>query len=352
MFILGDDTYDRGKIPWVTFTLIGLNILVFSAQIRFGDRMTNGFGLVPKEITEFRDITTKQPIKVPGHNDFFIDEDGDVVVRGNTRIHYIHHAPGPFPIVLTLFTYMFLHGDFFHLIFNLWFLFIFGRNIECALDHGKFLGFYLFCGVMAGLAQVGVETKSVIPIIGASGAIAGVMGAYMAVFPWNNMKILMGGIGLMFGVVEVPAFMVVGFWIVGQFFLSMLTMNDEFGGGTAFFCHIGGFITGFVTIKLIALYLNYQVQLLKAEHEAEHVPEHLDDVPLAPPPMPGALPVPHVPTQDQFDNMLDPVEAFKRARLAVFRDVPENDPFERVPETPLIAELVDEETAQGIIVKK
>jgi len=209
MFILGDETHDRGRLPWVTFRLIALNFLVACAQFRFGDRLTNGYALVPKEISEFKDITTKQPLKVGGNN-FFIDEDGDFHAFGQNRVIYIAHYPGPFPIVLTFFTYMFLHGDIFHLLFNLWFLFIFGRNVECALDHGKYLGFYLFCGVMAGLAQMGADTSSIIPIIGASGAIAGVMCAYMAIFPWNNIKILLGGIGLMFGIIEVPAFIVVG----------------------------------------------------------------------------------------------------------------------------------------------
>ncbi|MEI7686034.1 MAG: rhomboid family intramembrane serine protease [Planctomycetota bacterium] len=353
MFILGDDTHDRGKIPWVTFTLIAVNILVFSAQIRFGERMTNGFALVPKEITEFRDITTKQPIKVPGANDFFVDEDGDVHIRGNSRVQYIPHHPGPVPIVLTLFTYMFLHGDFFHLIFNLWFLFIFGRNIECALDHGRFLAFYIFCGVMAGLSQVGADYKSVVPVVGASGAIAGVMGAYMAIFPWNNMKVLLGGIGLMFGIVEMPAFIVVGIWFCGEFLLGMISMNHEIATGSAFWCHIGGFVTGFASIKALAMYLNYQVSLLDPE-EAVAEPEELPHAAAPPPPpLDDALSYPDVPTQAQFENMIDPVEAFKRAREGVFRAHPENDPFRRGGETPKTPEpIVDDEIAHGIIVKK
>jgi membrane associated rhomboid family serine protease len=348
MFILGDDTHDRGRIPWVTFTLIGLNFLVGCAQLRFGERLTNGYALVPKEITEIKDITTKQPIKVPGHNDFWIDEDGDIHVIGASKVHYIPHYSGPFPIVLTLFTYMFLHGDVFHLLFNLWFLFIFGRNVECALDHGKYLGFYLFCGVVAGVAQMGADYHSVIPIVGASGAIAGVMGAYMAIFPWNNMKILLGGIGLMFGVVEVPAFIVVGIWFVGQFMIGMATMNIDVGGGTAYWCHIGGFVAGFATVKVWAYYLTYQVRQLEAEREAERRAANPDE----PPPPADALVAPDEPTPEQFDNLLDPVDTFKRARNKVFRDVPENDPFDRPCGQPLVAELVEEappEATHGIV---
>jgi len=338
MFILGDEAHDRGRLPWVTFTLIALNFLVGCAQLRFGERLTNGYGLVPKEIAEFKDITTKQPLKIGG-GDFFVDEEGDVHFFGRSKTIFIPHHPGPFPIVLTFLTYMFLHGDVFHLLFNLWFLFIFGRNVECALDHGKYLAFYLFCGVMAGVAQMGADTSSIIPIIGASGAIAGVMGAYMAIFPWNNIKILFGGIGLLFGVVEVPAFVVVGLWFFGQFLLGAVTMSEASGGGTAYWCHIGGFIVGFATVKAWALYLQYQVRLLEAERAAERGDE---------PPLPAdALPAPEEPTPAQFENMLDPVEAFKKSRDGVFRNVPENNPFDRACGQPLVAELVDEGTKES-----
>ncbi len=342
MFILGDDAHDRGRLPWVTFTLIGLNFLIACAQFRFGERMTNGYALVPKEITEFRDITTKQPITLHGRHEVFLDEDGEVHFHGGGRIVYIHHYPGPAPIVLTLFTYMFLHGGIFHLLFNLWFLFIFGRNVECALDHGKYLGFYIFCGVMAGAAQVGADCKSVIPVVGASGAIAGVMGAYMAIFPWNNMKILLGGIGLMFGIVEVPAFLVVGIWFFGQLAIGAMTINDSVGGGTAFWCHIGGFVTGFITVKAFALYLTYQLHLLEAERIAERGDE---------PPLPAdALPVEDGPTADQIENMIDPVEAFKRSREGVFRNAPENDPFDRpMLAPPVAAKKPPSEIDQGIV---
>lgn len=341
MFILGDDTHDRGKIPWVTFTLICVNIMTFSAQCRFGDRMTNGFALVPKEITEFRDITKKQPLKVHGAGDFHIDEDGDVHFHGRTKTIYISHYPGPVPIVLTLFTYQYLHGDIFHLLFNMWFLYIFGRNVECSLHHGKFFAFYTFAGVMAGVAQWGAESSSIIPVVGASGAIAGVMGAYLAIFPWNNMKIVWGGIGLMFGVVQVPAFVVIGIWFFGQFAIGAMTMHDDLGGGTAYWCHIGGFLTGFLTIKGLILYVQYELAKLKEEEGRELSDE---------PPRPGdPLPTPEVPTNAELDAILDPVEAFKRARAGVFRNAPENDPFDRPDEGPLVAELIKEEPEEGIV---
>ncbi len=352
MFVLGDDTYDRGKIPFVTFTLIALNFLFYCAQHRFGDRMTNGYAVVPKEITEFRDITTKQPVKVHAAHDFVVDEDGNVQVHGNGRLHYIHHFPGPVPIVLTLFSYMFLHGDIFHLLFNLWFLFIFGKNVECALDHGKFLGFYIFCGVVAGLAQVGADYDSVVPVVGASGAIAGIMGAYMAIMPWNNVKVVFSGIGFFYRVVELPAFLVVGCWFMGQLMLGMSTMHNTLAGGTAFWCHIGGFIAGFVTIKAWALFLAYQLHLVEQEARAERSAER-DDALGDEPPLPvDELLADDIPTQAQFENMLDPVEAFKRSRQGVFRDVPENDPFDRPSNGPAVEEVVKKapiELEQGIV---
>ena len=158
MFILGDDTHDRGKLPWVTFTLMALNFLVYCAQHRFGERMTNGYGLVPKEITEFRDITTKQPITVHGPRDVFVDEDGEVHVHGNGRIFYIHHYPGPVPIVLTFFSYMFLHGGFFHLVFNLYALFMIGPGLERIIGSVRFAFYYLLSGLGSSAEGFGLRT--------------------------------------------------------------------------------------------------------------------------------------------------------------------------------------------------
>src|SRR6185295_1289321 len=160
-----------------------------------------------------------------------------------------------------------------------------------------------------------------------------------------NIKVLFGGIGLMFGIVQIPAFVVVGLWFVGQFMIGMATMNiDAAGGGTAYWCHIGGFVTGFATVKLWALYLGLQVRMLDAERQAERQAEQPADGLPAEEPLPGdALVAADVPTQEQCDNMFDPVEAFKRARGAVFRNIPENDPFSRTSGAPLVAELVEEE---------
>src|SRR5207237_3296662 len=115
----------------------------------------------------------------------------------------IPQAPGPFPIFLTLFTSMFLHGGLLHLIGNMWALAIFGRNVECAFDHGRFLAFYLFCGVVGGLVYTASDPSSVLPALGASGAISGVMGAYVAIHPLNPISIWFG---FFIGVIKLPAF--------------------------------------------------------------------------------------------------------------------------------------------------
>ena len=339
MFILGDETHDRGKIPWVTFTLIALNILFFTAQIRFGERLTNGYALTAKEITEFKDLVKKEPIKVPGHRMLAIDDDGDpILVPGPQRIHYIHHYPGPFPIVLTVFTYMFLHADFLHLLFNMWFLFVFGRNVECSLGAGRFFGFYIVCGALAGLSHVFTDMASVVPMVGASGAIAGVMGAYLAIFPNNTINVWIGGLlgaamsdrgGTVFGgVCRLPAVAVIGFWFFGQYMAGVATMNEEMLGGTAYWCHIGGFLAGFCSIKGIVLYLRHEISKLEAERGEVEAP------------LVDALKAPAVPTLAQIDAILDPVEAFRKARAGVFRDTEANDPFHR-PEPAFSAGLSD-----------
>src|SRR5262245_58345226 len=144
MLLVGDDTQSHGRIPWVTGALIAVNIIVFCLQSFLGEKFTVGFSLVPYEITHLNDLTKAERVrmKVPVRT-YYAD--------GKRRIHYqemyveVPQAPGPFPIALTLFTSMFMHGDWLHLIGNMWFLALFGRNVECAFNHGRFLLFYLAC---------------------------------------------------------------------------------------------------------------------------------------------------------------------------------------------------------------
>ena len=153
-----------------------------------------------------------------------------------------------------LFTSMFLHGGWMHVLGNMWFLWIFGDNVEDVLGHGKFLLFYLFCGMVAGLAQVLVDPTSRVPTVGASGAIAGVLGAYMVKFPHSRILSLVTII-IFFTTVEVPAWLMLIYWFFLQFFQglgSIAYSHISQGGGVAYMAHVGGFVTGALFIMLLA----------------------------------------------------------------------------------------------------
>ena len=155
---------------------------------------------------------------------------------------------------ISLLTSMFLHGGWMHVLGNMWFLWIFGDNIEDILGSGKFLLFYLLCGVAAGLTQYAVNPGSRIPTVGASGAIAGVMGAYMIKFPHSRILSL---ITVVFFITtfEIPAWVMLIYWFVIQFFSGVGSIGYSHaseGGGVAFFAHVGGFLAGMALIGLMA----------------------------------------------------------------------------------------------------
>jgi membrane associated rhomboid family serine protease len=147
---------------------------------------------------------------------------------------------------------MFLHGGWLHLIGNMWFLWIFGDNVEDVLGHGTYLLFYLCCGGVAALAQAVIAPTSQVPMVGASGAIAGVLGAYLVWFPWARVRTLLF-LGIFFTVTELPALVFLVLWFVVQFFSGTLALASAGAavGGVAFFAHIGGFLAG----ALVALLL-------------------------------------------------------------------------------------------------
>ncbi len=139
---------------------------------------------------------------------------------------------------------MFLHGGWLHIIGNMWFLWVFGDNVEDVLGHGAFFVFYLTCGLAATLAQAIVDPRSTVPMVGASGAIAGVLGAYLVWFPWSRVKTFVF-LGFFFTVAELPAPLFLIMWFVIQFFSGTLSLAAASGsGGVAFFAHIGGFVAG------------------------------------------------------------------------------------------------------------
>jgi membrane associated rhomboid family serine protease len=201
MFPIGDDDSSRRTVPVVTYALIVLNILFFLVELSGGDAFIEQWAFVPRRF-----------LANPGA-DF-----------------------------LTLFTAMFMHAGWVHLFGNMLYLWIFGDNVEDRFGHIKFIIFYLLCGLGATFAQLAFSTGSNVPNLGASGAIAGVLGAYILMFPQGKVKVLMGR-----GVVPMPALVVIGLWIGLQFFSGIGSIaNTAETGGVAYMAHIGGFIAGFV----------------------------------------------------------------------------------------------------------
>jgi len=149
-------------------------------------------------------------------------------------------------IPVTLVSAMFLHGSWSHVIGNMWYLWIFGDNVEDRLGHGRFVAFYLLCGIVASFGQIVLDPGSTLPMIGASGAIAGVMGAYFVLYPQSRVLTLIPLI-IFWEIVELPAIMLLGFWFLMQLFSAgtlAVTANTHGGGGVAFAAHVAGFVAG------------------------------------------------------------------------------------------------------------
>jgi membrane associated rhomboid family serine protease len=220
----------RRGFPIVNITIIILNILVFYLHSTGGDPITYGWSLIPREITTGVDLVTPQSI--PG-------------------VGQIPMYPAPFGMpYLTLFTSMFMHGGLLHIGSNMLFLFIFGDNVEDNMGSVKYLIFYLLCGLGADFTQIILGgSDSVIPNLGASGAIAGVLGAYLLLFPQARVRALIP-LGVFMTVAAVPAIFMIGIWIVTQF-LSVFVAGEQAaggGGGVAYWAHIGGFIAGAILV--------------------------------------------------------------------------------------------------------
>jgi membrane associated rhomboid family serine protease len=152
---------------------------------------------------------------------------------------------------MNVFTSMFIHGGWMHLIGNMWFLWIFGNNIEDSMGHGRYVVFYLLCGVAAALLQVLLNPASVVPMVGASGAISGVMGAYLVLYPRVRVWTLVV-IGFFVTSIALPAWTMLLYWMAIQFVSGLTGLFSDERGGVAFWAHVGGFVAGLVLIKLFA----------------------------------------------------------------------------------------------------
>lgn len=207
------DTVPSSTFPTVSVILIGINAVLFLFELALGaslDPFLNQFGIIPAKY-------------------FWL---------GEFRPHAYVDRFMPFV------SSMFLHGGWMHVIGNMWYLWIFGDNVEDRMGHGRFLAFYLLCGILSGFAHAYLNADSPVPTIGASGAIAGVMGAYFILFPHSRVLTL---VPILFFVqfIEIPAFFFLGFWILLQFFQGTASlMADQSLGGVAWWAHFGGFVIG------------------------------------------------------------------------------------------------------------
>lgn len=207
MMPLGDDNTGRRLTPIVTYVLIAINVLVFLLELSSGEDFIQRWAFIPSR--------------------------------------FLDNPVGDFA---TLFTSMFMHAGWAHLLGNMLYLWIFGDNVEDRLGHALFFVFYILCGLAATFAQLAISLGSEVANVGASGAIAGVLGAYLVMFPGKRVNVLMGR-----AVVPMSALIVIGFWILLQVFsqISVFTAGSQDQGGIAYMAHIGGFVAGLVLAFLL-----------------------------------------------------------------------------------------------------
>lgn len=233
---IGDDNRDRHLTPIVNYILIALNIFVFVYYQQLGGNIDFMFAYstIPAEILSGSDIISESKVLVDPLTGQRVDMPG--------------LQPTPIPVYLTLITSMFMHGGFAHIGGNMMYLFIFGDNLENAMGHRNYLIFYLLCGILAGLAHVFSTAffgqNPLIPSLGASGAISGVLGGYMLLFPTRSVHVW-----VFITIISLPAIISVGLWFVFQVVNGLGSLGGTESGGVAYAAHIGGFIAGMILVK-------------------------------------------------------------------------------------------------------
>jgi membrane associated rhomboid family serine protease len=244
MFPYHDENETR-RTPYVTFVLIALNVAVWLLVQGAGAalplaRSVCEFGLIPGELTASVAPGTRFPM---GEGLACLTDPGRQVQN--------------------VLTSMFLHGSWMHLLGNMWFLWLFGNNVEDSMTRGRFIAFYLLSGLAAALAQVVADPSSAVPMVGASGAISGVMGAYLVLFPRVRVFTLVP-LGVMMTSIALPAWAMLIYWAALQFFGGITSIVGEQTGGVAFWAHLGGFVAGVVLVKL------FQRSDRLADHRSHH----------------------------------------------------------------------------------
>ena len=239
---ISDDNSDRTTTPYVNYLIILLNMIVFVMFQGLGQNntFTYAYATVPQEIITGKDIVTPSKVLTDPST-------GEQVLDPGLQ-------PTPFSVYITLLTAVFMHGSIAHIAGNMLFLWIFGDNIENTLGHLRYLLFYLVCGLLASLAYVYSTVffggDPLIPSLGASGAISGVLGAYLLLFPGRRVTVL-----LFRFITQVPAFVAVGLWFVFQLIAGLGVLGDPSSGdGVAYAAHIGGFVAGLLLVKLFAVW--------------------------------------------------------------------------------------------------
>jgi membrane associated rhomboid family serine protease len=240
VFPIGDDNSDRVTFPFVTIALIVANVFVFAVLQQgfrpagIDENFTMAYVQVPAEIISGRDIETEPQMRVVN------------TPQGPVEVADPGLRKTPIPVWLTLLTAIFMHGSVMHLLGNMWFLWIFGDNVEDDMGHGRYLLFYLATGVIASLAFVAFNATgeaALTPCLGASGAISGVLGAYLVLHPQRRVSVL-----LLRMMVDVPGYVAVGIWFAFQV-ISGLFDSSGGGGGVAYSAHVAGFLAGLALAK-------------------------------------------------------------------------------------------------------
>lgn len=210
MIPLGDDNSDVRTLPIINYLLIALNVIFFLIEMQGGEEFIQKWAYIPSR--------------------------------------FLAHPGSEWP---TLFTSMFMHAGLAHIGGNMLYLYIFGDNVENKLSHKSYLLFYLVCGLAATFAQTITDTSSTIPNVGASGAIAGVLGAYIFMFPQEKIKVLVGQ-----QITIMPSLMVIGFWFILQFMSGVSSLYSQSGeGGVAYMAHVGGFLSGLAIAIILVPFL-------------------------------------------------------------------------------------------------
>jgi membrane associated rhomboid family serine protease len=241
VFPIYDDNSDRTTTPFVNYILIGINVLVFVLFQGLGsnDRFTYAWATVPREIVTGRDVTTPpHAVQDPVSGERF-EEPG--------------LQPTPVSVYLTLITSMFMHGGLAHIFGNMLYLWIFGDNLEDRMGHLRYLIFYLVCGVIASLAHVfstvAFGENQIVPSLGASGAISGVLGGYILLFPNRQVRAIVFRF-----LTTIPAWAALGIWFVFQLVSGIgLLGGGSQEGGVAYAAHIGGFVAGLLLVKIFLI---------------------------------------------------------------------------------------------------